>query len=123
MCIVRAAVIAAFVLFAPAGTQAQVPKSGYGLPLSLALEAALEAVNTCAGNGYYVTAVVVDMSGTPQVVLRGDHSTIHTRDSACGESARICFNGRERAEYLIPLAFKHSCLVLEPLVHAPSANP
>jgi uncharacterized protein GlcG (DUF336 family) len=46
------------------------------------LEAAVKAVRTCAANGYDVTATVVDVSGTPQVVLRGDHSTIHTRDTS-----------------------------------------
>jgi uncharacterized protein GlcG (DUF336 family) len=42
----------------------------------------VKAVRTCAANGYDVTATVVDVSGTPQVVLRGDHSTIHTRDTS-----------------------------------------
>jgi uncharacterized protein GlcG (DUF336 family) len=29
-----------------------------------------------------VTVTLVDVSGVPQVILRGDHSTIHTRDSS-----------------------------------------
>jgi uncharacterized protein GlcG (DUF336 family) len=29
-----------------------------------------------------VTVTLVDVSGIPQVILRGDHSTIHTRDSS-----------------------------------------
>ncbi len=62
--------------------QAQVSKSGYILPMDLALEAALEAIHSCTANGYDITATVVDVSGTPQVVLRGDHSTIHTRDTS-----------------------------------------
>ncbi len=61
---------------------AQVSQSGYVLPERLALAAAEEAVNTCAAQGYAVTATVVDVSGTPQVVIRGDHATIHTKDSA-----------------------------------------
>jgi uncharacterized protein GlcG (DUF336 family) len=54
----------------------------YNLPLDLAVEAAQEAVRTCEANGYRVTATVVDMAGTPKVVLRGDHSTVHTGESS-----------------------------------------
>lgn len=54
----------------------------YSLPLDLALEAAQEAVRTCEANGYRVTATVIDMAGTPKVVLRGDRSTVHTGESS-----------------------------------------
>jgi uncharacterized protein GlcG (DUF336 family) len=54
----------------------------YALPLSLALEAAIEAVNVCAQHGYQVTATVVDIDGVPQVALRGDGATIHTAESS-----------------------------------------
>jgi len=54
----------------------------YALPLTLALEAATEAVRTCAQRGYPVSATVVDMDGVPQVVLRGDGATIHTGESS-----------------------------------------
>jgi uncharacterized protein GlcG (DUF336 family) len=47
------------------------------VPLDLALEAAQEAVKTCEGNGYRATATVVDIAGTPKVILRGDRSTVH----------------------------------------------
>ncbi len=66
----------------PAGAHAQVSKSGYVLPLAVALDAAQEAVRACEANGYNITATVVDVAGTPQVALRGDHATIHTRDSS-----------------------------------------
>ncbi|WP_233149229.1 GlcG/HbpS family heme-binding protein [Herbaspirillum camelliae] len=62
--------------------QAQVSISGRTLPLSTAIIAAQTAVDTCKANGYDVTATVVDVSGTPQVVLRGDHAVIHTKDSS-----------------------------------------
>jgi len=68
-------------LFA-APASAQVSKSGYVLPVTLALEAAVEAERTCTANGYAVTIVVVDVSGAMKILYRGDHSTIHTRDSA-----------------------------------------
>src|ERR1700748_533180 len=54
----------------------------YVLPLTLALEAATEAVRVCAQHGYWVTATVVDMDGVPQVALRGDGATVHTRESS-----------------------------------------
>ena len=54
----------------------------YGLPLALALEAATEAVRVCAQHGYWVTATVVDMDGVPQVALRGDGATVHTKESS-----------------------------------------
>jgi uncharacterized protein GlcG (DUF336 family) len=54
----------------------------YVVPLSLSLEAAVEAVRVCAGNGYRVTATVVDMDGVPQVAIRGDGATVHTAESS-----------------------------------------
>ena len=80
-------------LLTPLGAHAQVSRSGYVLPMDLALEAALEAVRTCKANGYDVTATVVDVSGTPQVVLRGDHATIHTRDSSFRKAYTIVTMG------------------------------
>jgi uncharacterized protein GlcG (DUF336 family) len=61
--------------------EAQVAENGYTLPLSLALEAATEAVHSCEAHGYAVSAAVVDTSGVVKVQLKGDHSTIHTQDS------------------------------------------
>lgn len=43
-------------------TDAQLARSGYSLPLSLAVEAAAEAIRTCEAGGYNVTATVVDSS-------------------------------------------------------------
>jgi uncharacterized protein GlcG (DUF336 family) len=61
---------------------AQVAESGYALPLKLAVEAAMTAVDVCAAKGYPVTATIVDSSGVVKVQLKGDHSTIHTKDTA-----------------------------------------
>ena len=52
------------------------------LSAGLANEAVGEAVVACAKNGYAVTAIVVDMDGVRQAVLRGDGAPIHTLDSA-----------------------------------------
>ena len=62
--------------------QAQVQNSGYFVPAQLAIEAASEAVRACEANGYRVTAAVVDTAGEIRVLIKGDHSTTHTRETA-----------------------------------------
>lgn len=71
-------------LFATAGSPvvAQVQSADRTLPLDLAVEAASEAVHVCAARGWPVTATVVDAEGVVRVQLKGDRSTIHTRDSS-----------------------------------------
>lgn len=61
---------------------AQVATSGYALPLALAMEAASEAIRSCEAQGYPVSASVVDTSGVVRLQAKGDHSTVHTRDSS-----------------------------------------
>jgi uncharacterized protein GlcG (DUF336 family) len=76
------AAIAAISLLLSYSAEAQVAESGYSLPLSLAVEAATEAIHTCEAQGYAVSASVVDPSGVLRVQLKGDHSTIHTQDTS-----------------------------------------
>ena len=66
----------------PSPAAAQVAQSGYALPLALAVEAATTAIDACEAKGWQVSAFVVDTSGVVRVQLKGDHSTIHTKDSA-----------------------------------------
>ncbi len=61
---------------------AQVQAHDHTLPLDLAMEAAREAVQACAARGWPVSAAVVDAGGVVRVQLKGDRSTIHTRDSS-----------------------------------------
>jgi uncharacterized protein GlcG (DUF336 family) len=68
--------------WAASGQTTPPPGYTYNLPLDLATEAAQEAIRVCEGNGYKVTATVVDMAGTPKVVLHGDRSTVHTGESS-----------------------------------------
>jgi len=56
--------------------------SGYYMPVNLAERAAEAAVKACADRGYPVNAFVVDTSGLVVIQLRGDHATVHTKDSA-----------------------------------------
>ena len=72
------ATLAAFAVFPLGSAIAQVGESGHSLPLALAVKAATKAIATCAGNGYPVSAVVVDTSGVIRLEAKGDHSTIHT---------------------------------------------
>ena len=62
--------------------QAQVQTSGRVLPMGLALEAAQEAIRSCESSGYRISASVVDIAGLERVALRGDRSTVHTRETA-----------------------------------------
>ncbi|MBN8873015.1 MAG: heme-binding protein [Rhodospirillales bacterium] len=61
---------------------AQVQAHDRTLPLDLAVEAAREAVRVCATHDWPVSAAVVDAEGVVRVQLKGDRSTIHTRDSS-----------------------------------------
>jgi uncharacterized protein GlcG (DUF336 family) len=71
----------AFGLIAPQSTSAQMLAT-HRIPAALALEAVAEAVAACARDGYAETAVVVDVDGVRQAVLRGDRAGAHTLDSA-----------------------------------------
>ena len=52
------------------------------LSAPLANELVGETVATCAQKGYTVTAVVVDLDGVRQALLRGNGAPIHTLDNA-----------------------------------------
>lgn len=79
--VLAAAAVSTIVAFADEA-RAQVQLSGRLLPLSLAQEAAQEALRACEANGHRVSASVVDVAGVERVFLRGDRSTVHTRETA-----------------------------------------
>ncbi len=76
---------AAMFLLAPPARADAVPRDAR-LPLSVALEAATEAVTACERSNYRVTATVVDASGLVKVVVKGDHAPPHTLDSSRGKA-------------------------------------
>jgi uncharacterized protein GlcG (DUF336 family) len=80
----HAVVLAVMVVVAAAamGAQAQGLVTMQKLSAPLANELVGEAVTTCAQKGYTVTAVVVDLDGVRQAVLRGNGAPIHTLDNA-----------------------------------------
>lgn len=53
---IAATLLSAGSLLGSLPASAQVSNSGYVLPMKLALDAALEAVQTCAAKGYDITA-------------------------------------------------------------------
>ena len=81
--IVMAGVMAAFTLaVAATGANAQGLVTSQKLSAALANELVGETVAVCAQKGYTVTAVVVDLEGVRQALLRGNGAPIHTLDNA-----------------------------------------
>jgi uncharacterized protein GlcG (DUF336 family) len=80
----QAVVLAVLVVVAIAatGAQAQGLVTMQKLSAPLANELVGEAVANCAQKGYTVTAVVADLDGVRQAVLRGNGAPIHTLDNA-----------------------------------------
>src|SRR5438128_740226 len=76
--------LAAFAAFAfgPVDASAQGLVTMQKLSASLANELVGESVAACAQKGYTVTAVVVDLDGVRQALLRGNGAPIHTLDNA-----------------------------------------
>lgn len=80
-------------LFTSGPSFAQVDVEPYYLPMKVALTAAETAVASCAAHGWDVTATVVDPAGLVIVQLRGDHATVHTKDSAFRKAYTIVSMG------------------------------
>ena len=79
------AAAASFAVFASinAGAADPLPTVTYKiLPLSLAMEAAQTAIATCKGQGYNVSAAVVDRTGSTQLLALGDGASNDSRELA-----------------------------------------
>jgi uncharacterized protein GlcG (DUF336 family) len=75
-------ILAASLALIPAGAaQAQV-RTEKNISMTLAMEAAAEAVASCAKSSYNVTATVVDRAGQIRAQLRGDLAGPHTNDTS-----------------------------------------
>ena len=81
-CLAATAVAAIMSLLWATAAEAQGLVTRKRLSAALAMEAVGEAVASCAKAGYAVTAIVVDIEGVRQAVLRGDGAAVHTLDSA-----------------------------------------
>jgi uncharacterized protein GlcG (DUF336 family) len=75
-------VFALLLVAAPAGLAAQGVINMPKLSAPLANQLVGDSVANCAKKGYKVWAVVVDLDGVRQAVLRGDGAPIHSQDNA-----------------------------------------
>jgi uncharacterized protein GlcG (DUF336 family) len=82
----------------PAALNAQGLVTTQKLSAQLANELVGETVATCAKNGYKVVAVVVDLDGVRQALLRGDGAPIHSMDNAYYKAYSIASLGLARKE-------------------------
>src|SRR5437660_12632638 len=83
---------------AATGAQAQGLVTTHKLSAALANELVGESVAICAKNGYKVVAVVVDLDGVRQAVLRGDGAPIHSMDNAYYKAYTLASMGLARKE-------------------------
>src|SRR5438067_7901773 len=83
---------------AATGVQAQGLVTTHKLSAALANELVGDSVAICAKNGYKVVAVVVDLDGGRQAVLRGDGAPIHSVDNAYYKAYSIAWPGLPRKE-------------------------
>jgi len=85
--------------FAFAGAaQAQGVITTQKLSAALANELVGDSVAQCAKNGYKVWAVVVDLDGVRQALLRGDGAPIHSQDNAYYKAYTVASMGLARKE-------------------------
>src|SRR5437763_10055903 len=68
------------------------------LSAALANELVGDSVAQCAKNGYKVVAVVVDLDGVRQAMLRGDGAPIHSMDNAFYKAYTLASMGLARKE-------------------------
>ncbi len=80
------------------GVQAQGLVTTHKLSAALANDLVGESVAICAKNGYKVVAVVVDLDGVRQALLRGDGAPIHSMDNAYYKAYSIASLGLSRKE-------------------------
>lgn len=94
----RKCIIGVAVLAAAGAAQAQGLVTTQKLSAALANELVGESVAQCVRNGYRVTAILVDLDGVRQAVLRGDGAPIHTLDNAYYKAYTVASLGLSRKE-------------------------
>jgi len=96
----RTSVVMAALVVAASSTavQAQGLVTTQKLSAALANELVGESVAQCAKNGYKVVAVVVDLDGVRQALLRGDGAPVHSMDNAYYKAYTIASLGLSRKE-------------------------
>jgi uncharacterized protein GlcG (DUF336 family) len=79
---INAVALGFIVLAASTSASAQGLITSQKLSAALANELVGDSVANCAAKGYTVTAIVVDLDGVRQALLRGNGAPIHTLDNA-----------------------------------------
>ena len=93
-----ASAILAALSFAGAAAHAQGLVTTQKLSAQLANELVGMSVANCAAKNYIVTAIVVDLDGVRQAMLRGDGAPIHTLDNAYYKAYTVASLGLSRKE-------------------------
>lgn len=65
------------------------PPRARGVPIGLAVEAALEAISVCKTNGYKVNALVTDSAGVPTALLSGEGAAAITQRVAMSKAQMV----------------------------------
>ena len=81
-----------------APAHAQSVLTTHRLPAALASEAAAAAVESCAKQGYKVTASIIDTDGVVQAMLRGDGASMTTPGAARDKAYTAIMLGAPRNE-------------------------
>lgn len=81
-----------------ASVSAQGVLTTHKLSAALANELVGESVRECAQKGYKVVAVVVDLDGVRQALLRGDAAPVHSLDNAYYKAYTLASMGLARNE-------------------------
>lgn len=99
------------------------------LGMPLAAKIAQKAVEVCQGRGYNVSAVVVDRSGDPQVVMRGTRANRFTIQIATDKARAVILSGvdsstfrRNREDIRMEMDHVHGVLMLDGGVRIESAG-
>lgn len=94
-CLLFAAVLAG----APLAASAQDVFTVRRMSMELARDLAQKAIEVCRGNGYNVSAVVVDREGIVQVVLRDSRASRFTLELARRKANAVTLSGAAGSEF------------------------
>ena len=97
-----------------APAHAQSVLTTHRLPAALASEAAAAAVESCAKQGYKVTASIIDTDGVVQAMLRGDGASMTTPGAARDKAYTAIMLGAPRNEAARSQAHGRQCLARRP---------
>jgi uncharacterized protein GlcG (DUF336 family) len=98
------------------------PARARGIATAIAIEGAQTAIATCLGNGYKVTALIVDSAGVPIELISGDGAAAITQRIAMGKAQSVLkykmTSGEVAAKAASDPAFMHE-VAADPLIGTP----